>query len=440
MATRVAAAIGVALTLLAIGAATAVPRAPDEVPSGVRGRDGRTAPPLLLAGDPQRAIEQLQARLRAFPEDERAEAALGLAYVQQARVTSDPTLYPLAERALRRALASGGDRDADALVGMGTLALARHDFRIALAWGTRARAIAPFDADVYGVIGDAQMELGRYPAAFRTFQAMVDTRPDLASYARVSYARELQGDVPGAVAAMRAALRAAGTPTDAAWASFQLGELAFGHGHVHRAGVWYRRAAELVPTYVPARAGLAKLAWARGHLETAIARYREVVSRYPAPEHVIALADLYRTVGRPHLAERTRDLVRAEERLFRSNGVDTDLELALFEADHRRTDRALRTARAEWRRRRSIHVADALAWSLSQTGHDRAAARVMRRAMVLGTPNALFLFHDAMIRLRLGHHAEAASLLRRALAINPNFSILYRDRARSLLRRLEAGR
>ena len=44
-------------------------------------------------------------------------------------------------------------------------------------WGDRASAINPYNANVYGVIGDAQLELGRYEEAFDTFQTMVDTRP-----------------------------------------------------------------------------------------------------------------------------------------------------------------------------------------------------------------------------------------------------------------------
>ena len=51
---------------------------------------------------------------------------------------------------------------------------------------------------VLGIMGDAQTELGRYDQALATVQRMVDLRPDLASYSRVSYQRELHGDLPGA--------------------------------------------------------------------------------------------------------------------------------------------------------------------------------------------------------------------------------------------------
>ena len=87
-------------------------------------------------------------------------------------------------------------------------------------------------------------------------------------------------------------------------------------------------------SFVPNLAGTAKVAWARGEVDLAIERYAEVVQRYPSPEYVVALGDLYASVGRDEDAQRQFDLVRAEANSSRANGVDTDLELALFEADH----------------------------------------------------------------------------------------------------------
>src|SRR5205814_8966878 len=83
--------------------------------------------------------------------------------------------------------------------GEGGRAEARHDFAGGLRWGEKARAVNPYNGNVYGVIGDAQIELGRYRLGFATIQHMVDLKPDLSSYARVSYVRALRGDVPGAI-------------------------------------------------------------------------------------------------------------------------------------------------------------------------------------------------------------------------------------------------
>jgi tetratricopeptide (TPR) repeat protein len=413
---------------------------------GVLHRPGRTrepatpsvAPDVVLqpAGNLDGTIASLQSRLQRVPGDWQAAASLGLAYVQQARITADPGYYPKAEEVLRAALRLHPEGNASAYLGLAALAAARHDFAGALRNGDRARLIDPANGAVYGVIGDALLELGRYRDAFATFQTMVDTLPGLASYARVSYARELQGDVRGAALAMLAARQVAGSPQDAAWAAFQLGELAWNAGDVRGALRRYREASQLDPTWVPPLAGLAKVAWARGHLDAAIARYRAVVERYPAPEHVIALGDLLAAGGHRDEARREYDLARAEDALFRANGVNVDLELALFDADHGRPRAALAAARDEWKRRTSVHVADAYGWALHAVGRDAQALRLEDRALALGTRSALFHYHRGMIEAALGRTGAAGRDLRAALSINPFFSITGAPLARAALTRL----
>jgi Flp pilus assembly protein TadD len=116
--------------------------------------------------------------------------------------------------------------------------------------------------------------------------------------------------------------------------------------------------------------------------------------------------------------------------------VNVDLELSLFESDHGDPKAGLSTARAEWDRRHSIHVADALAWALHQNGDDRQAARYSRFALHLGTQSALFNFHAGMIQLALGNKDDARTFLSRAIAINPHFSILYAREAAETLAKL----
>ena len=394
------------------------------------------ARPGIGGGSLETQIAGLRQRLQELPSDRRAFASLGIAYVAQARATGDPSLYPKAEEALDASLRLGARHNEDALLGLGALALARHDFGAALAFGRRAAEIDPFGADAHGVIGDALLELGRYDEAFAAFQTMVDTRPDLASYARVSYARELQGDVRGATRAMTLAFDAAATSGDAAWAAYQLGELAFGSGDVRAAASWYHRGLGLDPSFVPNLAGTAKVAWARGDARLAIQRYAEVTARYPSPEFVVALADLYRVTGRDAQAQEQEAVVRALHDLADGNGVNADLELALFDADHGDEAIALEAARSEWARRRSVHVADAFAWALYANGRYEQAATFADRALRLGTRNATFLFHAGMIRLALGNDRAARSYLRRAVAVNPNFSILHAETAERILSRL----
>ncbi|MGH2683299.1 MAG: tetratricopeptide repeat protein, partial [Actinomycetota bacterium] len=434
MVRRIIGAGAVAATLFVLGA---VRPGPGDVPSSIRIPDPGALAGRVTGGSVAPTIEYLGKRLRDVPSDWRAAAALGLAHVQEARITADPGHYPRAEAALRRSL-SQRPGNIDAVVGMGSLALARHEFHDALVWGRRAVAANPDASAGYGVVGDALVELGRYREAFRYFQRMVDLRPGLSSYARASHARELQGDVAGALRLMRMAEAAAGSPQDAAWAAFELGELSWSVGRVDSAAASYRRAARLSPSFVPPRAGLARVSWARGRLPEAIRRYRWVLDRYPAPEHVAALGDLYEAVGRADLARDQYALVRAEQALLETNRVNVDLELALFDADHGRPGDALRSARAAWAARKSVHAADALAWALYRNGRSREAADYARRALALGTSSAPFLFHAGMIELRLGHEGRAHRLLSEALRTNPRFSILHARTAHRALGRLGA--
>jgi tetratricopeptide (TPR) repeat protein len=384
-------------------------------------------------------IERLQARVRAVPGDWSALARLGFAYVQQARVTADPSYYPKADAALRGSLHAHPDGNVDALTGMAALSAARHDFAGALVWGRRATAADPFDANARSVVGDALVELGRYPEAFDALQRAVDLKPDVATYARASYAWELQGNVRNAVAIMRLALGAAGTNADRSWGSFQLGELFWNSGRLRQAYGMYRRAIRWDPTYQPPRFGLARVDAARGRADRAVREASAVVRAYPSPEYVIWLSDLLRSLGRDGEARRQEALVDVETMLFRANGVNVDLEIALFDADRGRGPEALANARAEWARRRSIAVADAMAWALHANGRDREALRYADRALALGTRNALFLFHRGMIRRALDDARGARTDLAAALAVNPNFSIRWAPTASATLRALETA-
>ena len=379
-------------------------------------------------------IGAIQQRLRSVPADWQAWAGLGASYVQEARRTGDPTYYPKADEALRRSLHIRPTDNADAMIGLGALAAARHDFVGALSWGDRARAIDPYSSSTYGVIGDALVELGRYKEAFKAIQHMVDLQPGLASYARVSYVLELQGDTSGATAAMKMAADAASNPSDSAFADYYLGELYWNSGRTDDAARMYTQSNEHDATYVPALQGLAKVRAARGDLPRAVAGYEDVVARFPLPQFVGELADVATAAGQPALAKEERGLLDIQRKLFRANGVNVDLDEAVFDADHHiGRDRGLDAARREWARRKSIVVADALAWALHANGRDHEALTYARTALRLGTRSALFFFHEGMIERSLGLRTDAHADLSRAASINRNFSFVWGPKLPSLI-------
>jgi tetratricopeptide (TPR) repeat protein len=393
-----------------------------------------------------RTVEQLQERVRRNPDDPSAYAQLGLALLQRVRETADPSLYTQAEQAFAEAL-KRDPRQLDALAGQGSLANARHNFADALRYGEQARQVNPYRAEIYGIIGDAQIELGQYEAALDTIQKMVDTRPALNSYSRASYLRELQGDTAGAIEIMHRAV-AAGVPGTESqlWTQVQLGHLYFNSGDLQRAEQSYMEALRLRPDYAYALAGIARVEAARGNYKQAIDEYRRIVKTLPLPEFVIALGELYEANGQTLEARRQYDLVRAMQKLNAGAGMDVDLELALFDADHPSADPKARgadpatvveRARASYARRPSIYGADALAWSLYQHGQYAEARRYSQLALRLGTRDALMHYHAGMIALALDDRAGARDLLRQALAINPYFSVRYAEPARQKLAELD---
>jgi tetratricopeptide (TPR) repeat protein len=385
-------------------------------------------------GNTEAYVAQLEQRVAESPSDSQGLMLLGLAYQQRARETGDPSYYPRSEEALRRSLTLAPN-DYLAVTGLAALAASRHRFEDARRLAGRAVRLSPTSAEAYGVLGDSLLELGRYRQAFTRFDEMVSRKPTLGSYSRVSYARELLGRPRAAIAAMKLAIEAgAGTGEPAAWTLVQLGNLYFDTGRLHPAALSYRQALARFPGYVHAQAALGKVAAARGAYETAVRRYRGAVTKLPLPQYEAALGDVLRQKRRPEAAARAYAVVDATQRLLRANGVRTELETALFDLDHGRpVAGALARAREAYRERKSIEGEDVLAWALYENGRCGQALAHSRRALRLGTRDALKIFHRGMIELCLNHGDEGRASLRRALAINPNFSLLYSPVARKEL-------
>jgi tetratricopeptide (TPR) repeat protein len=384
-------------------------------------------------------VQMLEAAVRARSGDTLALTQLASAYLQRARETGDPAYYGLAESAIDRALAGDAD-DVNALVVAGTVALAKHDFERALALGEQARARNPDVVGAYAVITDALVELGRYDEAAAAAQEMVDRRPDYASLSRASYVRELHGDLPGAIEAMEAAARAAaGTGYDEAWAHVIAGNLQLQQGNVGAAEAAYERAERALPGDPMTNAALARIAVARGDFPGAEALLRSAVEQRALPQYAIALGDVLAVQGRAREAEDQYALVRSIQQLFAASGVDTDIELALFDAD-RGVDPAgaYERALAAYDRRPSIYAADAVAWTAHRAGRPEEAQRYVREALRLGTRDPLLAYHAAVIARTAGDAPAAEAHLRAALAGEHALPLAHAQDARNALDAVKA--
>jgi tetratricopeptide (TPR) repeat protein len=412
--------------LLVVGAAVGAPR---DVP--------KTTAVTVPAVDPlTRSIDGLQSTLRRSPDSVHAWSDLGFAYVQQARLTADPSYYPKAAGAFAKSLVLQPRDNADALIGQATLAASRHDFRRALTLVGRALAVNDYSATAYGVKTDALTELGRYDEAAKAAQRMLDLRPGVDSFARASYQRELRGDIAGARQAMQLAADDAASPADQAFALYYLGELAWNNGDPAKARQEYDAALAADPSYLPAVTGQAK-SLAATDPTAALSLYREAVERQPQPAYVVELGELLQASGQLSAAREQYAVVRATEQLLAAAGANVDLELALFEADHGTAQAALRYAQSAYRvRPDAVLVEEAYAWALHRNGRDAAALVLARRAQRLGTRLPVLRYHVGVIEAAVGDRAAARRDLRAALTLNPSFNPLQAPAARALLRSL----
>ena len=376
------------------------------------------------------------ARPAASQGEVSALTARGFSALQEARETGDPGAQDRAQVAFERArrLDPG---DVDAAVGLGTLAMSRHHFRAGLRYGQEAVRRAPALARPYALLVDAQVELGRYGAGRRSVDRMVALRPDLASYARVSFQRELRGDLDGAMEAMELAVASGGPAAEnAAYAQSLLAHLEALRGRRGAARRAYGEALRRVPRYVPALAGLARLDAGEGRIGRAVTRMRDVVRRQPLPEHVVALGELELQAGD---ARRAQGRFDEQRRTMSRLGSDEDVSLALLEAEHGDPQRAVRVGRRAWRSAPSVHAADALGWALTRAGRPADGLRWARRALRLGSADPAFLARAGLSAAASGDRRASRTYLRRALARDPRFSAVWAPRARRALDLPPAG-
>jgi tetratricopeptide (TPR) repeat protein len=329
----------------------------------------------------------LRTRLEKNPNDVEALGRLAVVFMNEARITGDhPYYYPASMTLVDRALAIDPN-DYVALVAKGSVLLSLHRFSDALAVGERAARLFPSNAIVQGILVDAHGELGNYAAAVAAADRMVAIRPDLKSYSRVSYLRELHGEIDGAIEAMRMAV-SAGAPgsEEKAWARTTLGDILAKHERTAEAEKEYRVAAIERENYPFALAGLARLAHERGDRETSLRMIDSAIALVPEFSFVQLKSELLRESGRT--AEADALVASIEEMLAEdeASGHEMNLELARLYADNRmKLDVALERARRELDRRpENIDAQHAMAYVLAQSGRVSEARPYIEQAMRLG--------------------------------------------------------
>ncbi len=327
---------------------------------------------------------------------------LGWAYISKARRTLDAGYYKLAERTADVMDARFGATD-EALLLRGHVYHNLHRFQEAEAVARRLVASRGMAFD-FALLSDALMEQGKLAESVAACGRMMALKPGLEAYSRAANLRWLTGDLPGAIQAMEAAVRA-GSPLDAADTAWTLSRLSLFYLQAGRAQDALRvaeSAARYLSDYPPALLARGRALVALGHPDQAIGPLERAERLNPLPEYQWWLADALRAGGRPEGA------AKVEADLERRGEASDPRTFSLFLATRGgNSAEAVRLARAELANRADVFTQDALAWALASGGDYAAADAAMQAALAAKTKDARLFLHAGEIAINRGEPDSA---------------------------------
>lgn len=396
-------------------------RSPDPLSSPANGDATATARALATAIPSDDADIQTAARdVKALAQKPESWVTLGQAWVKRARRTGDPGYYLNADACATVALALApefrGALDLRLLV-----FLNGHRFGEARDLARQVLARAPDDALAHGALSDALLELGDVSGAEAAIQRMLDIKPDLPAYSRVSYMRWLSGDIEGAKLAIAQAYdagRGAKDPEPATWTLVQAALIFWHAGDAEGALAGLEIAERSLPDYPPALALRGRALLSLGRAPEAVASLRRSLERAPLSDtawHLSqALAAANDAPGATAAFERAITLGRQIDRLTLAQILASQARSPAEVAE------AVRAARQEASQRGGPYIDDALAFALFRTGTTEALAEartLIDRAIAVGLPDARVIAHAGLIRAATGDVTGARALLERATTL-----------------------
>jgi len=400
-----------------------------EASAAVRFRDVKAAH--LNADERIAAYEKL---LQQSPADPKIQAGLAEAFIQKLRETTDFAYLNRASALVDKMLAAD-PKSYDAVRLRIEIETHRHNFPKAAELAQELTERNPSDTGSLGMLGDSLMEEGQYEAAGKAYRRMVELAPNLTSYNRVAYHDFVTGNSGKALAWMNLAVQAGSAiPENLAWGLVEFGDMLFKAGYTKEAHTVYDRALETLPRYHKAYAALGRFYAATGEYQRAAENFQKAQDVIPLPDYAAALETLDRKLGKPAEAAKQRQLLDVIDKLGAVNGEKGNRMLAVVFADENRNlDRAVQLAEGELATRRDVYTYDALSWVLYRDGRQEDAEEASSKALAENTPEPLFLYHAGVIAMAGGRVDEGKGMLRRALALNPNFAFPQAEDARQRL-------
>lgn len=404
----------------------------------VKGKSKESLPVLkertgALASSPewettQARVAKLVTDLKAKPGDAQKELLLAKEFMQEGRVTGNYSYYNKAALNLINKVLDKDPKNFDAICFKSIVYLSQHRFAEAKQIAMQGAQMNPYSSFIYGSLVDANVELGNYPEAVKMCDKMVGTRPDIRSYSRVSYLREIHGDVQGAIEAIRMAV-SAGFPgsEDTEWARMVLAHLYEDTGSLEKAETEYKTALAERPDYPFAYAGIGRIARYKKDYRAAIDYYQRAKGVMGDASFYEDLIDLYRLNNEPEKSEEcarvTLNALLADNISAGKNPDDghySDRELANLYLKMKQLDKALEHARIEQQRRPdNIDASETLAWVLYKKGEAAKALPYIQTAMRTNSQNPERLVRAGLIMAAAGQQAEGKVLMEKGLSLKP---------------------
>ncbi len=370
--------------------------------------------------------------LRANEGNPQPYLDLAAAYILEGRISGNGGYYSNAAlKVLNKVLegeTSTQDQRFQALSLKSTVLLSMHQFKDALETANQGLAISQHNAGIWGALVDAHVELGNYKDAVAACDRMINLRPDLRSYSRASYLRQIHGDNQGAIEAMKMATESGVPGVEATeWARVQLADLYLNTGNADSARLLYRYSLVYRPGYPYAEMGLARVDKAQKNYDSAIAHTKAAIRGLSESSFIAFLADLYELKGDTKKAAEVRaDVQRLLQEVADEEPADAEVkhngarEMAMAYLAGKDYDNALEHAQQDYKMRpRNIDAAELMAW-ISYLKGDHAAAKGYAETMLsTKVRNANMLYKAGLIFGAAGDAARGAALKSEAIAIMP---------------------
>ena len=355
------------------------------------------------------------------PKEHTGYDLLAAALVRRAQETADATFYAQAEDPVEKSLELAPNNFEAAKIHVSIL-LGEHEYPAALEAAKTLNKGVPDDVMVYGLLTDADVELGNYSEAETAAQWMLNLRPgNLPALTRAAHLRELFGDTEGAYELMELAYQSTSPtePAERALMLTQMGHLRLASGGVEVAEKLLQQALTLLPGYPLALGNLAQVRITQKRHAEAVALLQQ---RYQGAKHVEYLYDLAEAL---QLAGRGAEAKRAfadfeTKSLAESDGKNnSNRELVFYYADHaHQPAKALNVAKREFAWRHDAYTLDAYAWALHVSGQDAEARKQIEAALAVGIRDSKIFTHAGEIALKVRDRAAAQNYLQQAVSLH----------------------